>query len=87
MRVNLTKMFLKVQAMIMDPEREVLLSALIEFLQLAYDSLRPRLSLAKSIKEVLEIVLDECTITNISHLEELVDFLEIERSKAITSKV
>ena len=83
MRANLIKMFFKVQAMIMNPEREVPLSALIEFLQLTYDSLKPRLSLAKSIKEVLEIVWDECTITNISHLEELVDFLEIEEAKPL----
>ena len=86
MRANLTKMFFKVQAMIMDPEREVLLKAVVQFLQLTYDSLRPRLSLAKSLEEVLEIVVNECTITNISHLEELVDFLEIEEAKPLLQK-
>ena len=86
MRANLTKMFFKVQAMIMDPEREVLLKAVVQFLELTYDSLKPRLSLAKSLEEVLEIVLNECTTTNISPLEELVDFLEIEEAKPLFQK-
>lgn len=85
MRAKLTRVFLEVQELII--ERNIILTALVRFSRLTFDTLlRPKLTLAESIEDALEILLDECTIMNISYLEEVVKFFEIDEASALLQK-
>lgn len=84
MRAKLITLFLKVQEMIL--KKGALLENVITFLQLMYETLANKMSCAESIEKVLKILLDECTITNIAHLEVIVEFLEIDEAKALIQK-
>ena len=51
------------------------------YLQRCFQELRPQLSLAKSFDDVMELVQDNCTITNICCLETIVNHYKITAAK------
>ena len=51
------------------------------YLQMCFRELRPRLTIAESFNDVMEIVQDKCTIINICCLEGIVDQYDITEAK------
>ena len=51
------------------------------YFQRCFQELRPKISLAKSFDDVMELVQDNCTITNICCLEAIVDHYNITGAK------
>ena len=58
------------------------LKELKKYLQRCFRELKPQLSIAESFDDVMDIVEEKCTITNIACLEAVVDHYNIEEAKA-----
>ena len=62
------------------------LEDLISYIRIIRSEIRPQLSLAKSFKDVLEIIRDNCSITNIVLLENIVTKYSVAEAHEIITK-